>query len=819
MQSHMAAPCNPCSRQEFERVTQMPSVLKAMKQCGKICRELNSPELFQQTDEQKKALRQEFDRIKRSLPMFVYQGVFQQAKRVQKDVQLNGLFMVDFDHINPHETLEAWARRLGLDPTDRTALWQHLNSQLGVLMVHITPSHFGLRLVAKAQIEGDLSWNQHRLASALGMEPDEACKDASRCSFAVGREEILYINPEMFEYDNKAYDEKYGPLYRTGRAASVGNGNAVPANGCVVAPGMAAQADTVAGSPAVEAAQLAGRLAGPDGDPAAMGLTYGGLPLADIIAQWWKMYGGEPVEGQRNVRLQQLASHLRYITDNRPEALLAVLPSYGLTTQEMQGLVQRACEYRFHSSIPKKLQAVLDSLQQIELPDGQPTEELYNRLLDSFTRRLSGLKLPPVLRAVAAGVEPCVKMGALLASLPMFFTLLSRVRFRHYDGSESRLSGMTFIIGPAASGKSFIRELDAILMECLRAEDKSGRELEELYKESKELNKNKAEQMRRPAPCVRILPSTISNAKLAERLRNAFDPALRLFLHCYTMETELATALRAAKGGSWIEKGDLYCKSFHNELWGLDYANDQAINGEVQVNLNLVVSGTEDAFDRLIPTATILSGLPTRIMYFPMPDSRYKMLDPKATRRTENQVTEMRDCAYALCHSGGWVEAGALTKAMYQWCSRMANRARLEDDTELDDLRKRTALIGIRAGIVFAILQQWRAYSQGQPLKIGQEAIRFAELVADFCLSSQYAKFAHRMRQQKQKAREYSGARQDHSKAATLYAALKERFETKDLVLLADSPQTASNFISKWTRRGIIKKLDRGCYEKILTEI
>ena len=62
---------------------------------------------------------------------------------------------------------------------------------------------------------GNLADNQRWLASQLGVDFDESCKDATRLSFCPGFEDILYMNKdELFTYDNKEYDDKYGPEYR-----------------------------------------------------------------------------------------------------------------------------------------------------------------------------------------------------------------------------------------------------------------------------------------------------------------------------------------------------------------------------------------------------------------------------------------------------------------------------------------------------------------------------------------------------------------------------------------------------------------------------
>ena len=63
---------------------------------------------------------------------------------------------------------------------------------------------------------GNLIDNARWLAAQLGMETDEACKDASRLSFISTTDDILYINDKIFTYDNKEFERKYGDAYRTG---------------------------------------------------------------------------------------------------------------------------------------------------------------------------------------------------------------------------------------------------------------------------------------------------------------------------------------------------------------------------------------------------------------------------------------------------------------------------------------------------------------------------------------------------------------------------------------------------------------------------
>ena len=790
-----------CTKADFTQVVVSDLVVKT---CAEVTR-LKAAELAAADEAERKRLHDEQGRLKRRLPAFIFQATFRGDRRKQGDAVLNGLVMLDFDAVD--------------DPSATFAEWHSkgLIGKLGIVLVHVTPSGKGLRVVAKADVgKGNLADNQHYIAGQLGMKLDEACKDASRISFAVPLNYILFHDEELFTYDNKEFDKVYGDRYRLGDS-SITHDTDIRSSELGGLRTRGGDQDNGDGG-----GQVAGEHNGVDlavneaGEPSFKGITY-----KAIVEEWWRQQGGRPVVGERNQKLHRLAAHLRYICDNSAAALVQVMPSYGLDDAEMRQLCESAVKLKTYGSMPKALHKVLAALGLDKAEEDETASDLRD-MEEDYRRRLDGLKLPPMLQAVMAGVPDNIKIGALLASLPMLYTLASRVTFTHFDGTETRLSGMTFIIGPAASGKSFILNLDKLLMEPIRMADKAGRKTEQEYRDSKELNKNKQKQMEKPHPVIRITPIQISNTMLALRMRDAVDsqdPSLHL--HVYSCEAELATALRAQKGGSWIEKNDLYCKSFHNEYWGMDYANDQAINGEIQVNLNLVISGTEDAFDKLIPTSTVLSGLPTRLMYFAMPSAHYQMIAKGKKRINATQESLIKDTAYYLDTVRGHVDAAKLTDYMYKWCERIAKRAEIEEDEELDDLRKRTAIIGERAGVAYALIEQRDDYEHGRPLRMNKDVLAFAEFIADYCLYTQYKKFAERMKEQKRRVDETAGLKRQPMLLAAVYNQLPKAFGIDDLAGLRPGVgrNTLYQNLNRWQQKGLIRKEENKKFKKIITKV
>ena len=110
-------------------------------------------------------------------------------RRVLKGCHLNGLVMLDIDHVeNPMEVWEKLQKCEAL--------------MARVVLVHITSSGRGIRIIFVADKQtGNLADNQISFAAALGYDPDQSCIDATRNSFAPKEDEILFIDEErLFTY-------------------------------------------------------------------------------------------------------------------------------------------------------------------------------------------------------------------------------------------------------------------------------------------------------------------------------------------------------------------------------------------------------------------------------------------------------------------------------------------------------------------------------------------------------------------------------------------------------------------------------------------
>ena len=133
--------------------------------------------------------------LKRKLPAFIFQATFDEttsksgktgAWRKQAATRLTGLVVMDIDHVeNPQQLFESWGLTTTMTTlttiaagSDEKKLSKLSELSSRILLVYVTPSGHGLKVVFKADVaKGNLIDNQHAMAKVLGVEVDERIKN------------------------------------------------------------------------------------------------------------------------------------------------------------------------------------------------------------------------------------------------------------------------------------------------------------------------------------------------------------------------------------------------------------------------------------------------------------------------------------------------------------------------------------------------------------------------------------------------------------------------------------------------------------------
>ena len=631
--------------------------------------------------------------LKRKLPAFIFQATFDDttsakgrtgAWRKQAATRLNGLVVMDLDHIESPLTLyQGWVDR-GLD-------WK----QLGILLIYITPSGKGLKIVFKARLDwGNLISNQHQMAHLLGDDVvvDEACKDASRMSFICKETDILYINKEIFEYENKEYAERYTALYRDGRS----------------------QAETT----------MSSRLSGAHGEISrdvsttldmtkggALDMTteetYNGMPISEIIDKWLQ---GVDLTNNRHNTLVDLASHLRYVIGKNATKITEVVMALPWVQdlqregEDVAGTVRSVMDFKYHEYMPKRLREAVATPQQ-------RGDENISQQLWTWGEDIEAL-MPyfPALKDMCKGLKRNQYPAAMFVGGGLMMTLMTRCTYRFYARPEElrRLNNSTLIIGDPASGKSFATRLYNLLAAPIIEADKAGKDAINAYREITKTKGANKEKPPKPKVIVRVHPARTSNAQFIQDMVNSVEEVdgQPMQLHMLTFDTELDNTICVQKGGSWIDKMSLELKAFHNEWDGQAYSNADSILQDFYVTWNFIYTGTPIALKKKVNEQNFGSGLSTRLTCIPLPSTNFKMLSREQTIDYESD-NRLREWAKKLDKTKGELKLSKIVDELYDWTARRMADAE-ENNSKADELLlKRCAYHGFNFAAPFIMMRHW----------------------------------------------------------------------------------------------------------------
>ena len=675
-------------------------------------------------------------KLKRGLPAFIFQAMFDETEsakgrkgcwRKQSATRLTGLVVMDIDHVE--------------DPKgvfNNVIMKECKNEKNGILLVYITPSGKGLKIVFKARTEwGNLIDNQHAMAKVLGVEVDESCKDASRMSFICKESDILFIDKELFAYENKAFSERYNAVYRDGHSqgsdcslgagpevkCSLGSGPEVKfeAGDCTLGSGPQAKSQatsllgqTPASSQSLQSRDNPCRSALPLGsskNPCQINLCFKGIPYSRIVEEWWKRNGGVPQEGERNVKLYQLAVSLRAICDNNKALLLQVMPRLGLDEQELRSIVESACK-----EPPKGISKVLLGILK---ENGKVNSEKLAALKDDDMARWLwewGEKIEgmfedyPILKDVCKGLKRNQYPAALFVGGGLLMTLMTRCTYRFYHRPEElrRLNNSTLIIGDPASGKSFATRLFKLIASPIVAADKIGKDAINAYREQMRTKGANKEKPKKPRVIVRVHPARTSNAQFIQDMVNSVEEVdgQPMQLHMLTFDTELDNTVTVQKGGSWIDKQSLELKAFHNEEDGQAYSNNDSILQDFYVTWNFIYTGTPIALKKKVNEQNFGSGLATRLTCIPLPATNFEMMSRESTVDFESDE-RLKEWAGKLDRTKGELTVQKIVDELYDWTARRMMDAQ-ENDSKADEmLLKRCAYHGLNFAAPFIVMRHW----------------------------------------------------------------------------------------------------------------
>ncbi len=754
-------------------------------------------------EKDEKALWDEVAQLKKRLPAFCFQAHYPDGKRHNKSAEESGLCMFDIDDLqDPKATYNEVAEKL---------------KSIGVVLAHITPSTRGLRYVFRTPKSMTIAQAQLWFAGQLGIEQYDGCtKDLARISFAVPEAYVLMLDEEglFAENENHAKSKNSEPAAdeksKKSQKSQVSN---------VISDHITANAGADSGTDKI-----------PE-EP-----NFKGIPFTLIIDRLLLVQGvdGEPVEGERNTTLYNLVRQLRYICDFSQARLMQVVPRWGMSDEEVRQTVQSALATVRRTELPPHLEQTLHLLmaQKIDLATVNDDLQSGTKTLvkASYIKKAEPVPehLPRLLELLTKSYPKEYHAAIIMASLPILGTLATSARAIYFDGAEHSLSFLTCIVAPQASGKSCTRKLVDLLLDRLQKQDNDEREKERRWMEEKKARKNSKQQPEDPRAKIRIVPATISNAMLFKRLDCSEGE------HLFTYAEEIDTLSKGRKSGAWSQKDDIMRQAFDNSICGQDYMSDNSWSAMVKVFYNTLVCGTPIAVHRYYND--VEGGLVSRVCFSQLPDMLGAQLpifgrlskseeaevdmwaerlmtigQSKADKKSEVEAAESGNDSSKLPTSEPVVfEIPRVKQAIWDWLeTRRLEYLETQENPALDIFRRRSAVIGFRAGLLATLL------SDG---KETDEAVEFATWVANYALSQQLDLFGEEMNKLMMEGESFSHKIAENTHFKSLLGSLPEEFTIEQLVSIrmqAGFRSPVKQVLWRWKNNGLIEKTGKNKYKKL----
>ena len=771
------------------------------------------------------------DSLKKSLPFVIFIATYIETAsasgkmgcwRKQAACRLNGLCVIDFDHIegDPREVWAAAFARLSDEDKAR------------VLFVFVTPSGHGLKVVFIADAAvGNLIDNQKVFSQKLGLNPDEACKDASRGAFLTTREDIILIDEErLFTYENEEFGKKYNEQYHHGKSQPTLD---------------FAEDSSAAGS--VAAVQGAGEnqplVSGGDGNDArvAESLTYHNVPYQTIVAAW---VGDKKIEqGDRHRTSLVLADHLRYITDNDPKLIEQILRETPFVkeiikerNEDVATTVESAQGYEFLRGIPKRMQQALKAAGAVESSEPQTSDfspqtssdDIYASLpLDNWAEELTEMAAYyPCMKELFLNVHPHKLPAVWFASAALFGTLMTRTWYHFWYEPElvRRLNYCIFIIGDPGAGKNIVEKFYKKIADPMIQSDQCLIDAVNRYKEGRterttSTKAQKGEALKRPVVGIRVHPARTATGEFIRHMNAAVETiqGQPLNLHMFSFDAELDNVTKQNKGGDWKDREILELKAFHNEQDGQMYANQESVTGMFNVFWNFIYTGTPYALHRKVNQRNFGTGMSTRLAVIPLPDKgmakRHQQVDP-----TANET--LSTWAYRLDKVEGELPVEPLNDETFEWQTAHMEIAEFNGDKADRTLLKRIPYYGIGISLPFILMRHWDEWQEHRTLTMDERDKRLCRLAMDIQYRCQQFFFGEMAFNYFADQNKEFVVRKRSTRYDECFRKLPDEFRTQQFMdVFGVSQSAAQRAITRLQQDQLIEKVKYGVHRKVLQEM
>ncbi len=610
---------------------------------------------------------------------------------------------------------------------------------------------------------------QELMKDATGFTPDAAVKDVSRCIYMVSDDHTKYMSEKLFDVSESQL------VVSRSEEREVRSEN----------------------TPSQET-------------EAKQDLRFKGILYSDIIQEYWNRTDGEPQEGERNVKLYQLAVNLRAICDNSRARLMQVMPRYGLSEQELQSIVESACKEP-PKGISKLIQKILDELSRSEdtssaANNGQCSsqrhtleERMVNGQRDSCPQIPK--KLPKLVQLLTSNTPEMYRAAVAHALFPPLATHLCDVRFNYTDNVEHEATLMNCLMAGTGAGKGCIDEpIRHIMADIKRRDEENERREAEWKKDCQKKGANKDKMVRPEGLVIQMIDPDMTKPALVTRM----DEAEGHFVYVKLNELDLFEQLKGQTGKQHFQ---LMCLAFDpGAEYGQTRIGTQSVTARPRCRFNWNACTTILKGRRFF-NKVLTDGPISRINFCTIPEMEIGCEQPIYGRYDAAFDEALRPYIDNLVAARGLIDcpqAFKLAKKLQQECAEFA---RLSQSEVYWNLSHRACVIAwLKACVLYvANGEKWE--------KSIEEFIRWS-LQYDLWCKMQF--FGDDI----EKANNGDGARIGTRGPRNLLELLPDEFTLEDAKRvrrqqgLSNEGLSAIKMIRTWSRRGYVKQKTENSFQK-----
>ena len=422
--------------------------------------------------------------------------------------------------------------------------------------------------------------------------------------------------------------------------------------------------------------------------------AYDGIAYEDIVQTLEEQMGGKPEHGSRNNFIFSMACHLRYVTNDDPEWIAQILPTYGEGREKWMATIRSACNRNQTKQMPRIMKRVLAICKQ----KAEDNSEFNIQNSELGAPPAMPRRLPPLVKLLISRTPKVYQPAVAHAVFPALGAHLWKTYFRYIDNVLHEATLMNVLMGETGAGKNCISEPINHILKDIRQRDRENLSREREWKrEMQTKGANKDKRQRPEWLVIQEIDQDMTNAAFVQRLADAEDR----FLYTKMNEIDQFDALKtSARSKAHFQ---IMCLAFDpGNVYGQTRVGTSSVSERVCIRFNWNASTTIRKGQAYFQSV-LTDGPISRINFCMIPPREIGSEMPIYGAYDAAFDEELRPYIERLAGARGVVEckqATALAKKLVEEC---AETARLSQNRVYENLSFRANVIAYLKAMVLYV--------------------------------------------------------------------------------------------------------------------